>query len=392
MTAGPETPAAVPERMIIAILSASNFVIGMGAFVVIGLLNPIADDFALSTSQAGWIMTSYALAYAVASPVLVSLTGKIGRRRVLTFGLGLFALAALASAIAPNAWSLNAARVLASFGAGMFTPVAAAVGAGLSAPERRGRALAAVFFGLTLAQVLGVPVGSFVAYTFGWRMAFLIVVALAIPCLFLIWTRIPAGLKFQSVTLRDLGATLKNGPIMLAVLFTTTFLGAIYVVYTYLAPLLTQQMGYGRDGITLLLLIFGLGAVAGNIAGGWLADRLGPFRTLLGLSLAQAALLPVHSALPLPDTMLLIYAFFWSTCGWSFMASQQVRLIALAAEQTPVVLALNAAAIYVGAAVGSALGGIVLDGFGISALGSAAGLFALLAAGHILISRRLSGQ
>lgn len=380
------------ERITIPILSASNFVIGMGAFVVIGLLNPISDDFDLSAAQAGWIMTSYALAYAVASPILVSLTGGIGRRRVLAIGLGIFALAALASALAPNATLLNAARVLASFGAGMFTPVAAAVAAGLSAPERRGRALAAVFFGLTLAQVFGVPTGSFVAYTFGWRMAFLIVAVLALPCIYLIWTRIPAGLSFQSVSLADLGKTLKNGPIMLAVLFTTTFLGAIYVVYTYLAPILTDAMGYGRDGITLMLLIFGLGAVVGNFAGGWLADRLGPVRTLLGVSIAQAALLPVFSVLPLPDVLLLAYAFFWSSCGWSFMASQQLRLISLSGEQTPVVLALNAAAIYVGAAVGSALGGAVISQFGLHALGAAAGATALFAAAHILWSRRISGQ
>ncbi|GFE65639.1 MFS transporter [Litoreibacter roseus] len=376
--------------LLISVLSASNFVIGMGAFVVIGLLNPIADDFSLTASAAGWIMTTYAIAYAILSPLLVSLTGKIGRRRILTYGLSLFGLASLASAFAPNIEALNVARMFAAAGAGMFTPVAAAVGAGLSPPERRGRALAAVFFGLTLAQVLGVPMGSFVAYTFGWRAALLIVVALALPCIFLIWTRVPSGLSFETVSLADLGATLRDGPTMLAVLFTTSFLGAIYVLYTYISPLLATQMGFERDGITVALLIFGLGAVIGNVLGGMLADKIGPFRTLLGLAGLQVVLMPLFSTLPLPNSLLFGLLLVWSICGWSFMAGQQVRLIAIAPERTGVVLALNAAAIYVGAALGSALGGAVISSYGLGALGVAGGVTALIAVLHIVVSNNLS--
>lgn len=379
------------SRLVIGVLSASNFVIGMAAFVVIGLLNPLSQDLSLTASQAGWIMTTYALAYAVLSPLLVSLTGGIGRRRVLALGLGLVALASLASALAPTAELLNLARVLAAAGSGMFTPVAAAVAAGLSPPERRGRALATVFIGLTLAQVLGVPAGSFIAYTFGWRFAFGIVALLALPCLYLIWTRIPKGLSFQTVSLRDLGQTLRNGPIMLAVLFTTSFLSAIYVVYTYLAPVLTNSMGFERDGITLVLLVFGLGAVVGNGMGGVLADRLGPFKTLLCLTVIQVCCLPVFSLLPIAPYALLIFTFIWSSFGWSFMASQQVRILSLAPESASVVLALNAAAIYVGAALGSALGGLVIDAYGLTALGFAAGVTATLGVAHIVVSRKLSG-
>jgi len=378
------------DPLLIPLLSASNFVIGMGAFVVIGLLDPIAIDFDLSTAHAGWVMTSYALAYAILSPLLVAATGAIGRRRILTIGLSIFAAASLLSAVAPDETSLFATRVIAAAGAGMFTPVAAAVGAGLSKPERRARALAAVFFGLTLAQVIGVPVGAYIAYTFGWRMAFVAVTVLALPCIWAIWVRVPSGLSFQPVTLRDLKMTLSNGPIMLAVLFTTTFLGAIYIIYAYLGPLLIDTMGYGRNGITSALVIAGLGAVAGNIMGGIIADKIGPFRTLLALSVAQVLTMPLFSLLPWPHTALFALIFCWSTFGWSFMAAQQVRLISMAPEQASVVLALNAAAIYVGAAVGSALGGVVLTNFGMSTLGWAGGLTAVLGVAHILTSERLS--
>lgn len=376
---------------LIALLSGCNFVIGMGAFIAIGLVAPVSEDLGISTASAGWLMTIYALSYALLSPLLVAATGALGRRRVMAAGFGMFVLAQAFCALAPDETTLLAARGLAAAGAGVFTPVAAAVAAGLSPPERRGRALANVFFGLTLAQVLGVPAGGWVAYTYGWRTAFGIVAALGLPCIWLIWSRVPQGLSFKPATLGDLHSILRDGKLMLAVLFTASFLSAIYVPYTFIAPLLTETMGYGRNGITLALLVFGCGAVAGNLLGGIAADRFGPFRCLLALACAQAVLMPVLSTLPLPTGLVFAFLFLWSTCGWSFMAGQQARLLSLAPERAPVLLALNAAAIYVGAAIGSALSGQVLAAYGVLALGIAGGATALLAIAHILLSRRISG-
>ncbi len=384
-------PDASGPRLLIGALSAANFVIGMGAFMVVGLLNPLADDMGISAAAAGWVMTSYALAYAVLSPVLVSLTGDLGRRRVLALGMALFAAGCALSASAPGEGMLFAGRMVAAAGAGMFSPVAAAVAAGLSAPEQRGRTLAAVFFGLTLAQVFGVPAGGWIAYTFGWRSAFWLVAAMAVPFVWFIWTRVPRGLRFQPVSLADLGRVLRDGPVMLAVLFTTSFLGAIYVVYTYLSPLLSGTMGWGRDGITLALVIYGCGAVAGNLFGGFLADRIGAGRTLTGLAMAQIVIVPAFSVLPMPAWAVMALMIVWPFFGWSFMAAQQIRLLTLAPEAASVVLALNAAAIYVGAAVGSALGGAILSGFGLSALGIGGALAGTVAVAHIFLSRRMSG-
>ncbi len=364
---------------VIGILMATNFVIGMGGFMVVGLLVPVAEDLALSEAQAGWMMTAYALGYAVLSPVLVSATGAVGRRRILAFGVGIFALAAILCAIAPTASVLNCARVLAAAGAGLVTPVAASVAAGLSPPERQARALALVFSGMTLAQVIGVPAGGWIAYTFGWRSAFVVVAMLSLPALWLIWTRVPAGLSFAPVSLGDLGRVLRHGPQMMAIGFTAVFMAAIYVPYTYLGALFTETMGYSRDGITLALIIFGVGAVFGNLAGGAIADRIGPSRTLAVLALAQMVIMPAFSLLPLPDAVVMGLLVLWALFGFSFMAAQQVRLISLAPPQAPVFLALNAAAIYVGAAVGSAIGGAAITLVGLALLGVTGGAIALAA-------------
>ena len=385
------------NRLLIAVLSMSNFVIGMGAFMIIGLLEPLAADLGLPTARAGAVLTTYAVAYAILSPVLVSVTGGIGRRRVLAAGLALFGLACLLPVLVPTEASLHASRILAAAGAGIFTPVAAAVAAGLSAPGNRAKALAAVFFGMTMSQVLGLPLGSFIAYTFGWRAAFAVVLVVLLPCLWLIWTIVPRGLSFQPVTLHDLARMMRNGRLMLAAGFTASFLTAGYVVNTFLAPLLSQNLGWGRDGITLALLVCGIGAVLGNMMGGALSDRIGPARTLTFLCLAQLVVLPGFSALPLAGgqttplsgVLAMALLLLWSVFGWSFMAAQQARLIGLAPEAAPVMLALNAAGVYVGAALGSAIGGAVLAGFGLAPLGLVAGALMVVALAHLRLSVRL---
>lgn len=362
----------------------------MGAFVVVGLVDPVARDLGLTAAGAGWILTIYALAYAILSPLLVALTGGLGRRAVLLAGLGIFAAANVAAALAPGPAGLLTLRVVAAAGAGLVTPVTAAVAVAVSPPERRARAIAAVLFGLTLAQVAGVPAGSFLAYTLGWRSAFWAVALLALPCLWLLATKVPPGLGVPAVRLADLARVLADGRLMLAILFTTTFLGAIFLLYSYLGPLLNRAMGFERNGITAALVLFGIGAVVGNLAGGWAADRAGVIRTLTALCLLQAATMPLFALMPMAPVLLMILILVWSLSGWSFGAGQQVRLVSLAPKEASVVLALNAAAIYVGAAVGSAAGGAVLAISDVTVLGPVAGIGALLALLHLRVSARLA--
>lgn len=387
--AGPQrTDGQADPRGIYAILSLCNFVIGMGAFSLIGMLEPMAEALDAPVTSVASLLTVYSVAYAMCSPVLVALTGHVGRRRVLSAGLAIFATATALAALAPGMALLYPARVVAAAGAGMVSPVALAIAAALAPPERRGRALSSVFLGITLAQVAGVPVGSWLAYTFGWRSVFGLVAAMALPCLWLVWTRVPAGLRFSPVSLRDLGGVLRDPVALMTVGFTVIFLGSIYMVYTYLPPLLSSTMGFGRDGISLALLIFGIGAPLGNMVGGRMADRLGPPRSLALICGLEALCLPLFALLPLPGALLLGFIFFWSLVGWLFSPSQQLRLVSLAPQLASVLMSLHAASIYIGIAVGSGLGGLVVEGTGLMALGPAAGAVALLALGVLIGSER----
>lgn len=377
-------------RYVIAALSAGNFAIGMGAFVVIGLLSPISSGLEVSPAEAGTVMTAYALAYAVCSPLGVALTGAWPRRTVLLIGLSLFAVAALISALSSTLFALLVARVLAAMGAGIFTPVSAGVAIAISPTDQQGKALAGVFFGLTLAQVLGIPAGSYLGYTYGWEAAFLVVTVLSLIMLGVVALVIPRQIDFQVNNLQSLGSALRDWRSLLSVLFTASFLGAIYILFTYVAPLLEAHMNYGRSEITLVLILYGVGAVLGNLLGGRMSDTLGPLNTLVILCVAQALILPMFSFLPVPNSAMLIIMLFWSMFGWAFMVAQQTRLVRQSPERQNVVLALNAAAIYAGAAIGSAIGAVVIEAFGIAMLGVAASLAIFVALVHLLVSDRVA--
>lgn len=391
MTTGVDrlAPAQAGAAAMIATLAAGNFAIGMGAFVVIGVLAPLSADLGLSKTQAGLAMTVYAVAYAVLSPLLVAFTGRVGRRMVLSVAMALFAAAAVLAVAAWDAPSLYAARVLAALGGGLFTPVAASVAVSASAPEARGRALARVFLGMTLAQALGIPIGSFVGYTFGWRAAFAIVALLSATTFVLVLRTVPRRIAFQPNSLRTLAAALADWRSLVSILVTATVMASPYLVYTFITPLLEARMGYGRDGVTLVLLSYGAGAVAGSWLAGIWTDRFGPVRTLYGAFAAQILLVPVYSALPLPGWALVAVTFAWALFGWSFLVPQQTRLVRQSPDRQAVVLSLNAACIYVGASLGSTGGGLVAERFGLDALGIASALAVAAATAHLFLSERL---
>lgn len=378
-TAAPIPPDARQTDAILWLLAFANFAVGMGAFVVIGILTPVATDLHIGPAQAALLMTVYAIVYALSSPLLVALTGRHDRVRVLTAGMAVFCLGALAASLSPSLPAVLLARCGMALGAGLVTPVAASVALALTPLAQRGRALARVFGGLTLAQALGVPLGAWLGYALGWRVAFMVVAVLAAIALVLLAQRLPRGLAVPVATLASLGTVLRTWRLGVAVSFTAWFVAALYGVYTFLAPLLETRYALGRDGVTAVLVVFGVGAVVGNAAGGWLTDRIGPQRTLVLLAASQLVWLPAVTLLPLPLWACTALIGVWSVCGWAFMVPQQARLAGLSPAQVPVLFALNAAAIYGGSSVGSAVGAATLSAAGLAALGPVGAVLAAVA-------------
>jgi MFS transporter, DHA1 family, inner membrane transport protein len=371
------------------VLSAANFVIGFGAFVVIGLVEPIAGRYDISPALAGNTLTAYAIAYAIGSPLAIALTGRLKRRVVLGIGMGLFALGSLASAFAPSIEFLFAARVVTALGGGLFTPAAAAVGAALSAPDQRARTLSTIFAGLTIAQVVGVPAGTWMGYVYGPQPTFIAAAVLALIAAFAVVAVVPRETVLAPTSLAALGRVLTTPHLITAVTFSATFLAAIYVVYTYLGPLLTHLYGLDRDAKSILFLIYGSAAVLGNFLGGWATSRFGTGRTLLALTIFQVAMLYLVPNIAFGVAITAALLFVWALSGWSFMTPQQTRLVSIDPSQVQPLFALNASCIYIALAIGSAIGSATINRLGYDWLGLVAALFGLLAIVHLLVSDKL---
>jgi DHA1 family inner membrane transport protein len=357
-TASPPSPG---QGGLHAVLAASNFAQGLGAFAVIGALASLIQELRIPVHQAGLVVSLYAVVYAVASPLLVAWSGRVGRRTVLAIGLLLIALGAVVGVFAASFGTLLAGRALMAVGGGLVTPVAGAIGVATSTPQTRGRVLATVFAGLTIAQALGLPLGAWLVGVAGYRATFVLIAVAAVLAALLVWLCVPRRITSSPAGLRALGSVLLEPRLLAALSFIVFFIGGNFVFLTYLTTFLQSRHALQGQALAGVLLLYGLGAVAGNVLGGRLADRLGPVTTLVILCVVQVLALPALSLLELPLPVALLLLLVWSVFGWSVHATQQVRLVALDPARAPVLLALHSSGIYIGASAGAAIAGKVLE-------------------------------
>lgn len=349
------------HRGLHAVLAASNFAQGLGAFAVIGALASLIQELQLPVHQAGLVVSLYAVVYAIASPLLVAWTGRVERRAVLAGGLVLIAAGAAVGVLAQGFAVVLAGRALMAIGGGLVTPVAGAIGVATSTPATRGRVLATVFAGLTIAQALGLPLGAWLVGVSGYRAVFVLIAVASLLVAALVWRRVPRRLATSSASLQALGAVLAEPRLLLALSFIVFFIGGNFVFLTYLTTFLENRYQLQGPALAGVLLLYGAGAVAGNAMGGRLVDRLGPTLTLVMLCVVQVIALPLLSALRLPLPAMLALLVTWSVFAWSVHATQQSRLVSLDAPRAPVLLALHSSGIYIGASAGSAIAGKVLE-------------------------------
>ncbi|MFE3448529.1 MFS transporter [Nonomuraea sp. NPDC059194] len=370
------------------VLAVGTFAVGTDAYVVAGFLPAMARSLHVSESAAGQSATVFAIVYAVLAPVLATVAARVPRRALLVGALLVLAVANLGSALSPGYGWLMASRVLAAFGAAAFTPNAGAVAAALVAPAQRARALAVVVGGLTVATALGVPLGNLADRLLDWRAALAVVALLCLVCAAGVYAVMPALPGNPRVPLRDRLAALRR-PGVVAVLPLTVFgLAASYGLYAYAVPLL-HALGAGAASEMWMLFLYGAGAVAGNLMAGAAADRYGPVRVLavgyaaLAVTLAVFAWAVEARWLALAGPLMVV----WGASTWSHTPAQQLRLISAAPQETAVVVGLNASALYLGIALGTALGGLLLPVGASVALAASAGL-AVLSLAYLALTRR----
>ena len=382
------------------VLALATFATGTGTFIVTGLLGGVAEDLSVPVGTAGHLVTVFAVAYALLSPFLVAATGRVGRRRLLVVTLALFAAANALAAAAPTFSVLLVSRVAAGSLAAISTPVALATAAQLAPPDRRGRALSITIGGVSVAWVVGVPLGAVIVDHFGWRASFALAAALAVVAAVGVRLMLPVVANAAPAGGLASRLTVAGRPAVLVTLAVTVLaMVAGFIVLTYVRPLLEGLTGLGGEGIGLMLFVFGLAGVAGSILGGYGADRWGyratalPLLVVLGLSLLSFSLFPAIAA-----GSVLMFAgvgtamFAWGAVVFAIIPLQQHHLIGVAPDQPGGVLSLNSSAVYVGQGLGAGLGSLVLGYAPLAALGYAGALLAVVALLALALGARLSAR
>jgi DHA1 family inner membrane transport protein len=380
----------VPLSLLILALSA--FAIGTTEFVIMGLLPDVARDLGVSIPGAGWLVTGYALGVAIGAPFMAMATAKLPRKAALVVLMGVFIVGNLLCAIASDYNVLMFARVVTALCHGAFFGIGSVVAAGLVPANRRASAVALMFTGLTLANVLGVPLGTALGQYAGWRSTFWAVTVIGVIALIGLIRFLPTNREEMKLDMRAELASLRGAGIWLSLSMTALFSASIFTLFTYVAPLLGEVTGVSPNGVTWTLLLIGLGLTVGNVIGGKLADRR-LNATLIGVFIAMAVISTVLSWTSVALIPTEITLFLWATAAFAAVPALQINVVTYGKQAPNLVSTLNIGAFNVGNALGAWIGGsVIAHGLGLTSVPLAAALLAVLALIVTLITFRQNGN
>ena len=371
-------------------LALSAFAIGTTEFVIMGLLPEVARDLQVSIPSAGWLISGYALGVAIGAPIMALLTASLPRKRTLILLMVIFIVGNIFCALAYTYNLLMLARVITALCHGAFFGIGAVVAASLVAPNKQASAVALMFTGLTLANVLGVPLGTWFGQLFGGRATFWAVSVIGVLAFIALIISLPVNKEEKPVHLGSEVSALANGKLWLSLLMTACFAAALFALFSYIAPLLLEVTGISDRGVRWTLFLIGAGLTVGNILGGKMADRKVSTSLILSFSLIAVFSLLfswTSHALWLAEATL----FLWAMATFATVPGLQINVVRHGKEAPNLVSTLNISAFNVGNAVGAWLGGAVIGGgYGLTAVPVAAAAMALLGLLVCLITFRRS--
>ncbi len=358
-------------------LAVAAFGIGTSEFIIMGLLPDLARSFGVSIPKAGALVTGYALSVTIGAPLVAMATARLERKRALLLLMGVFTLGNFACAIAPSYNLLFAARVLTALCHGAFFGIGSVVAANLVPRNQRAQAIALMFSGLTLANVLGVPAGTALGQALGWRSSFWAIVPIGVAAGAAVFWLVPTQAAGSSRLAHEF-RVLRNPRVLLVLAMSVLCSAALFCVFTYIAPTLETVTRVSPHGVTIVLLLFGVGITVGNLVGGALSDWR-PMRFLVGALLALLASLAAlyfaePYAIPMVATVLV-----WGAIQFAAGAPLQSRIVDQASAAPNLASTLNQGAFNLGNASGASLGGMLLTyGFSYRQLPIASGAVTLV--------------
>ncbi|WP_267433451.1 MFS transporter [Sphingomonas sp. GM_Shp_1] len=369
-------------------LAVGAFGIGVTEFAPMGMLPVIAGDLHVSIPAAGLLVSAYAMGVLIGAPLMTLTTGRIDRRTLLIALMGIFTLGNALSAMADGYWMLMAARVVTSFNHGAFFGVGSVVAASLVPPDKRAGAVAAMFTGLTVATIGGVPAAAWVSEAIGWRTAFAGIAGVGAVAMLSLRLALPPLPTAEGGDIRAELRVLRRGPVLAALALTVVGASAMFTVFTYIVPILREETHASSGFVTAMLVLYGIGLTIGNTLGGRLADR-SIERTLIGSFAVLATVLVAFAAVmqwPWPAAVAIL---IWGIASFAIVPPLQMRVMVAASDAPNLASAMNVGAFNLGNAFGAALGGGVIGaGLGLPVVSLAGAAMAAAALVMLMAIRR----
>jgi DHA1 family inner membrane transport protein len=371
------------SRLALLALALASFGIGTTEFVIMGLLPNVAGDLGVSIPMAGWLVSGYALGVTFGAPILALVTARLDRRTTLLLLIGIFILGNLLCALAPTYELLMAARIATAFCHGAFFGVGSVVAAQVVPAERRAHAIALMFTGLTVANVLGVPFGTALGQAFGWRATFWAVVAIGAAAAVALHAWLPRGIAAPRTSFLQEARSLRRTQVLLAMVISVLASASLFSVFTYIAPILENVTRESPRQVTWALVVFGAGLTLGNLVGGRLGDwRLMP--SVIGIFMLLIPVLAGFTFTEHASWLALPTLFVWGGLTFALISPLQMRVMNEASDAPTLASTLIQGAFNLGNASGAFVGGLALtDGV---AYASIPWIGASLAVGGLIFS------
>lgn len=350
------------NKTVVYLLALAAFLIGTIEYIITGIIQMVAHDLHVTTSTAGLLVTSLALSAAIGAPIVIALTINMDRRKILTWTLIIFILSNFITSISHSFEMVLMTRVLQGISGGTAIVVAMAVATRLVEREKRGTAIGIILMGLSSSLVLGVPIGTFLSSMIGWKALFAAIGVITLIPLIVVYRRIPSMKEQEPMTLRMQLSILKDKRILLAVAVTLFYVGGYSTLFTYLTPFLQKSANLSITEISGILLLAGICSFLGSSLGGMAADKKGPIFTIFSGIILQIMMLMLLAFVTGNLVVMVAVIMIWMIATWSTSPAQQLYLVTLVPKSPDIALSVNTSFIQFGFALGSGLGGIVLNG------------------------------
>lgn len=362
----------------IYILAIAAFVVGTVELIIGGILDVVAQDLNISISTAGWLITAFSIVFAISAPLLLTATARVERKALYLWTMAVFLIGSVISTFSPHYSILMLGRILSASSGSLIIVLSITIASSIVKQEYRARAIGIIFMGVSGSLVLGVPLGLVIGNAFGWRAPFLLISVLTLASMVGIYAWLPNIPPKPTIPLRQQLLTLRKPKIVSAQLTSAFMLTGHLTLYAYFTPYVKSQLHLSSGWVSIVYFIFGISAVMGGGVGGWAADKWGSGKSILTIIAWFALVMFLIPAVSFSLSLFLVIMILWSMLSWAITPAQQNYLIETAPESYEIQQGLNTTALHLGIALGSGVGGFVIEHHSVADTPWVGGLFVLI--------------